>query len=293
MWPWSRAPASPPPTQACSFCQRPAADLRRLTATPRVSICEACAAAAVGALAVPGAPGGAPDLAVVRAALHAALVRLDPSAPFAVSGALLRAAAPLATTLAERHNLSLEGLRLRNPDATLVLLDVPDATPTMLINAAACWVQLGRADHAVTRLRSVDSAALPPLDRAHHATNLAAALLATGAPDDEVAPLLDVALRELEAVPDDPHAAPWRRAVENSRGDLALRRGEARAALLHYRRAAAHVGEVTGTSRRIGDALALLGDTAAARDAWRAAIAAAHPDGPEAALLGQRLGVGP
>jgi predicted negative regulator of RcsB-dependent stress response len=291
MWPWSRTPASPAPREACSFCRRPAAELRRLTATAQVSICEACAAAAVGALAAPGGTGGTPDLAIVRETLRATLARLGPDAPFAVSGPLVRAAAALATTRAERHNLALEALRLRNPDAALVLLDVPDATPTMLANAAACWVQLGRADHAVARLQAVEVAALPPIDRAHHATNLAAALLERGAPDDEVAPLLELAEHELAAAGEDPHVAAWRGCVEDSRGDLALRRGEARTALLHYRRALARRGEVTGTSRRVGDALSHLGDAAGAREAWQAALAAAHPEGSEATVLRQRLGV--
>ncbi len=167
----------------------------------------------------------------------------------------------------------------------------PGATPTMVLNAASYWIGQGDAAKAAERVRAIDITALPVVDQAHRHLNLASALLSCGGDEAGIEALLVAAEAALDEAASDPYATAWRVCVHNSRGDLALRRGDAAGALQHFQAALAGGASYdAATHRRVGDAMHAMQDDDGARQAWTSALAAAHPDTPLAAQLRARLG---
>jgi hypothetical protein len=138
-----------------------------LLAGERASICDGCVAFAVAQLDDPTVTPSGVGTPALRASIHEVLSRMSADTPFAQAGPVLAAAAALAKSMAERHNLSLEAIRVRNPHAALILLDVPDATPTMVMNASTYWIAPGEPARAVERLRALAAGTLNNVDEAH------------------------------------------------------------------------------------------------------------------------------
>lgn len=294
-WPWSRPVAKQPtPAEveaACAFCGKPRADVRLLIAGPRAAICDACVSFAVAAADCPEHASRAEPFPALKAAVREVIVALPSESRHGVSSPLLAAAEALATTPAERHNLSLEAFRMRNSPAALRLLDVPDATPTMILNAATCWLSAGRPGESLVRLRAMDTSQLKPVDQAQHRLNLAAALLAIEPVDvAEVEAVLTEAEGLLASAAEDKYARSWQVCAENSRGDIAMLQGDWALAESRYRAAlAGGAGEDAFTWRRLGDVLRRVGRLDEAQEAWERALAMAHPDTSIAADLRERI----
>lgn len=291
MWPFSRptTPARPDPTEACSFCRRPRAQVANLVAGDVASICDDCIVQSVEILgAVEREP---PSVApVVLRVVLKELAALPDLAPYAASGPLLGAAAALASTPADVNAVVAQAARLRHGAPVLTMLDRPDATPTMKANAASFLISAGRPARARELLLGVDAAALPAEDRAQRAINLASALLAEGAPVEEAEPWLAEADRALAETTDPRYAPAWAMCVHQSRGDVALRRGDALTARSFYERALSGPQAQGPDQRwRLGDALYALGEREAARVEWRTALEARHPEEWVAAEIRRRL----
>jgi tetratricopeptide (TPR) repeat protein len=294
MWPWSpRPPTKAEIEAACAFCGKGRAEVWRLIAGERSAICDACVAQSI-AIADSYDEGRPEPFPTLKAGVLDAIRSLQADVPHRVSTPVLYAAEALASSMAERYNLAIEAFRLSNHAAALRLLDVPDATPTMVFNAAVAWIATGRAATALERLNAVDTAALKPVDRAQHRLNLAAALLLEPPVDlGEVEGVLDEAEALLAASAADPHAVSWRVCIENDRGDIALLRGDLGEAERRFRAALdGGAAEDPATWRRLGDAVAAGGRTAEARDAWRRGLSLVHPEAPEAGRLRARLADG-
>ena len=294
MWPWSRpaAPALPDPKEACTFCKRPRAQVAQLVAGDVASICDECVLLSVRVLTAvsdqaPERPKGPPFL--FRLLLDA-LGSLPEDTRNEVSGPWLAAATRLADSPMSRARVGAEAARLGHARAAATALVGPGSTPTMLANAAGFLVTLGEGARARALLEAVDPTPLAAEDRAQRAINLASAALAVEAAAEEVERFLGEAERQLHLAEGSPLVAAWWACVDLSRGDLALRRGDAVAARACYERALTRPEQHGGAERwRLGEALWALGEQEAARAAWREALAALHPDHPRAEKLRHRL----
>lgn len=294
MWPWSRpaAPALPDPKEACTFCKRPRAQVAQLVAGDVASICDECVLLSVRVLTAvsdqaPERPKGPPFLFRV---LLDALGSFPEDTPNGMSGPFLEAATQLADGPRSRARVGEQAARLCHVRAAANALVGPGSTPTMLANAAGFLVTLGEGARARALLEAVDPTPLAAEDRAQRAINLASAALAAEAAPDEVERFLDEAERQLHAAEGSPFVPAWWACVDLSRGDLALRRGDAPAARACYERALSRPEQHGAAERwRLGEALWALGDHEAARTAWRESLAATHPDHPRAEKLRRRL----
>lgn len=291
MWPWSPRPPTKAEIQAsCAFCGKPSAELWRLIAGERAAICDGCAARSVAIADNQDVTTRPEPFPTLKAGVLEAIRWLPPDAPHRVSTPVLHAAEALASSNAERQRLAEEAFRLRNHAAALRLLDVPDATPMMVFNAAVAWISMGLTDTAVQRLRAVDTSGLELVDRAQHRLNLAAALLLVPPVDlPAVEGVLEEAEAFLAADASDPNGSRWRVCVEDSRGDVALLRGDVVEAERRFRAALVLAPESPATWRRLGDALLAGGRAAEARDAWLRGVPFEHPEAPEAGRLRVRL----
>lgn len=291
MWPWSPRPPTKAEIQAgCAFCGKRSAEIWRLIAGERAAICDACVALSVAIADNQDVATRPEPFPTLKAGVLEIIRSLPADAPHRVSTPVLHAAEALASSNAERHSLGEQAFRLSNHAAALRLLDVPDATPTMVFNAAVAWISMGQAGTALVRLRAVDTSDLEPIDRAHHRLNLAAALLLVP-PVDLLAVEGVIAEAEvfLAADASDPNARRWRVCVEDSRGDIALLRGDFMEAERRFRAALVHAAEDPATWRRLGDAPVAGGRAAEAQDAWLRGVSFVHPEAPEAGRLRTRL----